>query len=197
MMFCHKCGSKLANDATFCHKCGTKVEYVNTGPQVPGPTGTYEFTSGTRSQSDTSSTLRCPNCNSSDLVPITETTTNVSGRMFGFEDACCGWILLGPLGLLCGLCGSGVESHTETETYWVCKSCGNKFRNPADIRAEVETGRKTIRVIFILLAIVFLACFIIGISFRIDDISFYLLSGCPGIVLAILSYKLSPNNFKK
>lgn len=27
-MFCHKCGSKISEDATFCHKCGTKVEKV-------------------------------------------------------------------------------------------------------------------------------------------------------------------------
>lgn len=24
-MFCHKCGNKIADDASFCHKCGTKV----------------------------------------------------------------------------------------------------------------------------------------------------------------------------
>lgn len=32
-MFCHKCGSKISEDATFCHKCGTKVEKVEAGHQ--------------------------------------------------------------------------------------------------------------------------------------------------------------------
>lgn len=33
-MFCHKCGTKIADDATFCHKCGTKVVYDSTEPQL-------------------------------------------------------------------------------------------------------------------------------------------------------------------
>lgn len=28
-MFCHKCGNKVADDASFCHKCGTKVVFGN------------------------------------------------------------------------------------------------------------------------------------------------------------------------
>lgn len=29
-MFCHKCGTQIAEDAAFCHKCGTKVVYEDT-----------------------------------------------------------------------------------------------------------------------------------------------------------------------
>lgn len=31
-MFCHKCGTQIAEGAAFCHKCGTKVVYVDTAP---------------------------------------------------------------------------------------------------------------------------------------------------------------------
>lgn len=29
-MFCHKCGTQIAEGAAFCHKCGTKVEHEDT-----------------------------------------------------------------------------------------------------------------------------------------------------------------------
>lgn len=31
-MFCHKCGTQIAEGAAFCHKCGTKVVYEDTDP---------------------------------------------------------------------------------------------------------------------------------------------------------------------
>ena len=33
-MFCHKCGTQIAEGAAFCHKCGTKVVYEETSPQL-------------------------------------------------------------------------------------------------------------------------------------------------------------------
>lgn len=67
--------------------------------------------------------VKCPKCNSSNLQYASETKT--SGGGYGFGSGCCGAILLGPIGLLCGMCGRSVSS--ETKTYWVCKNCGNKF----------------------------------------------------------------------
>lgn len=34
-MFCHICGTQIADGAMFCHKCGTKVVYDGTGLQAP------------------------------------------------------------------------------------------------------------------------------------------------------------------
>ena len=31
-MFCHKCGTQIAEGSAFCHKCGTKVVYEDTNP---------------------------------------------------------------------------------------------------------------------------------------------------------------------
>ena len=66
----------------------------------------------------------CPHCGSNDLQTISETTSK--GKDFKADNACCGWMLCGPIGLLCGTLGKGKQINTTT--YWVCKNCGNKFK---------------------------------------------------------------------
>ena len=74
---------------------------------------------------DTQTTgLRCPRCGSHDMIPVSEMSTQ--GKDFNAGDACCGWLLCGPIGLLCGARGKGKQ--TITTTYWMCKGCGNKFK---------------------------------------------------------------------
>lgn len=68
--------------------------------------------------------FHCPACGSSDLTTISETYT--TGEDFNSLDACCGYLLCGPIGLLCGVDGKGKQQRTEN--YWVCKNCGNKFK---------------------------------------------------------------------
>ena len=160
-MFCHKCGTKIPDDAEYCYCYGTKIEkittikkwfcpvcdYVHEGdvppekcPQcgIPGSKFTEQDikSQSLRPDSPDARKLLCPNCHSTDLIPITETRTDISGGGYGVGKGCCGWVLLGPFGLLCGLCGTGVKSHSKTVTSWVCKNCGNKFRSPSDIKAE-------------------------------------------------------------
>ena len=65
--------------------------------------------------------MKCPKCGSERI----QFGTNTSGGGFSFSDACCGSIILGPLGGLCGACGSD----TKTEEFWICQDCGNKFSN--------------------------------------------------------------------
>lgn len=68
--------------------------------------------------------IHCPRCGSYDVMPVSEVSTK--GRDFNAGDACCGYMLCGPLGLLCGATGKGKQ--TFTTTYWMCKGCGNKFQ---------------------------------------------------------------------
>lgn len=65
--------------------------------------------------------IKCSNCSSENI----QFGTSTSGGGFSFSNSCCGYLALGPLGLLCGACGSG----TKTEEFWVCQSCGHKFSN--------------------------------------------------------------------
>ena len=68
--------------------------------------------------------MKCPKCGSENCKFYTKTELNSS--LFSLDKACCGTIFLGPLGILCGLCGSNLS--TTTKEYWVCHDCGNKFK---------------------------------------------------------------------
>lgn len=65
--------------------------------------------------------MKCPKCGSENCFPITESET----KGFGAGNACCGYILFGWIGLLCGLCDTG---STKIKTYWKCGNCGTNFR---------------------------------------------------------------------
>ncbi len=65
----------------------------------------------------------CPRCGSNHTYSTAQ--TNVSGKDFSAGKGCCGYILLGPLGILCGMCGQ--KQKVSTTTLWVCNGCGNRF----------------------------------------------------------------------
>lgn len=69
--------------------------------------------------------IGCPRCGSTDIEVVTETNGTTKG--FGAGKGCCGYIILGPIGLLCGLCGMG-EGRTTTDTYRICRKCGARFK---------------------------------------------------------------------
>jgi DNA-directed RNA polymerase subunit RPC12/RpoP len=77
--------------------------------------------------------LICPECGSDNFEVVQD--MKMSGKDFGAGKACCGYILLGPLGLLCGACGKGKE--LDTKTAFVCKNCGNKFRRRSNFEKMV------------------------------------------------------------
>ncbi len=57
--------------------------------------------------------IKCPKCGGTNLQAISDT----HGKGASFLKLCfCG---------LLGLCGTG---KTKTDHYWVCQSCGNKFK---------------------------------------------------------------------
>lgn len=67
--------------------------------------------------------MKCPKCGSNNCQYVAASETHSKG--FSSGDACCGLLLMGPAGMLCGLCGT--ETNTTTKEYWVCHDCGNKF----------------------------------------------------------------------
>ena len=68
--------------------------------------------------------VRCPKCGNVHCQIINEVET--TGKDYDASDGCCGYILLGPIGLLCGACGEGKK--TTNTNYWVCNKCGNKWK---------------------------------------------------------------------
>ena len=69
--------------------------------------------------------MTCPKCGSMYVQAIAEYNSNTKG--YGFCKGLLGYVIFGPMGWLCGLCGMGKEK-TTTNTLWVCNSCGCKFR---------------------------------------------------------------------
>lgn len=105
-----------------------EVMYDDTKPHIPIGVNSKNFK--TKDGSDptcegaNTQILRCPRCGNGDLIPISETSTQ--GKNFDAGNACCGYLLCGPLGLLFGASGKGKQ--TITTTYWLCKCCGYKFQ---------------------------------------------------------------------
>ena len=62
--------------------------------------------------------ITCPQCGSDDIHFV----TTQASQNFDKGDACCGYLLCGPLGLLCG-----VKNKTESKTVRKCMKCNNEF----------------------------------------------------------------------
>lgn len=111
-----------------------EVEYADNKPHIPvGINATINQTSNPAPSNATTENnnivtqprgIHCPKCGGYDIMPVSEVSTK--GKDFNAGDACCGYLLCGPLGLLCGATGKGKQ--TTTTTYWMCKGCGNKFQ---------------------------------------------------------------------
>ena len=68
--------------------------------------------------------MRCPSCGNDYCHLVEESETRTKG--YGIFKGCCGYLILGPIGWLCGLCGMG-EGYTRRKSFWVCDHCGKKF----------------------------------------------------------------------
>ena len=66
----------------------------------------------------------CPKCGTRGCQQITETKYRDGG--YGIFSGICGYLILGPIGLLCGLCGH--SDKYRTKSYWVCPNCGKRFK---------------------------------------------------------------------
>ena len=95
-VFCHKCGAKNLKTNEFCESCGAKLH----------------------KEPDGDDPIRCPNCGSTQI----EFVTYQASSNFDAGDACCGFILCGPIGLLCGQ-----KDKTPAKTVRKCKKCGHEF----------------------------------------------------------------------
>lgn len=72
--------------------------------------------------------MKCPQCGSEHV----QFATHTKSKSFSFLDSCCGYVMLGPLGILCGLCGAS----SSTKEFWICLDCGHKF--------STEKGRENL-----------------------------------------------------
>ena len=98
-ILCNNCETYNPEESKFCSNCGS--------PLTPEA-----------AQIHVEKKVTCPQCGSDDIHFV----TIQSSQNFDKGDACCGYLLCGPLGLLCG-----VKDETETKTVRKCMSCNHEF----------------------------------------------------------------------
>ena len=74
----------------------------------------------------------CPKCGSNRVQTeaVSEITTKGKVKGFGWIKALFGWLIAGPWGILCGLCGMGkgrTKTTTKTKVIHICHTCGHQF----------------------------------------------------------------------
>lgn len=90
--YCPNCGAERDPSHRFCSNCGAP-------------------------QTSADQVVRCPRCGSTNIHFI----TSQGGQRIDKQDACCGYLLCGPLGLLCGV------KDQDTSTVRKCMNCNHEF----------------------------------------------------------------------
>ncbi len=125
-----------------CFKCGTyfdKTLEEKLKNRIVLPSA-----KNTNSNKNSQPVFCCPNCGHKDLQVINETSSQTSGGGYSAGKGCLGYLLLGPLGLLCGSCGQSQTTTTTNRTYWVCPKCGKKFRSPDELRQKIASLQSSV-----------------------------------------------------
>ena len=130
VLFCRKCGAQTTDDSMFCPKCGESIQpgvaqsTVGTAYQTPAPVNNKP---------------RCPRCGSSNLQVVMSQDTSATGGGYSGGKGCLGFLLFGPLGLLCGSCGSKTKIESSNRTGLVCIDCGSEVQR-ANASADLSIG---------------------------------------------------------
>ncbi len=95
-MKCPHCFTKLKKHSKFCPNCG------------------WEFGNQTNS---VGSTIYCPGCGSDNIRFVTKQKGPINA-----QNACCGMMFFGPLGLLCGF-----RKNRQGKTVRKCMNCNREF----------------------------------------------------------------------
>lgn len=149
-MFCHKCGRELPAGSQFCPECGSKVTEPtqSTPPPAPSKYASQEPQSAVKSTDKSTPTKFedgvCPNCGSHDCEIQVQQNVTGSGSNYNAGMGCLGFLLTGPFGLLCGLCGTGSKTSTTHKSMWVCKKCGHQFLPRKDLITNLSAGAAVI-----------------------------------------------------
>lgn len=106
--------------------------------------------------------MRCPECGNEDLQILRETNVTTTGKNYSGGQGCLGFLMFGPLGLLCGNCGQGQQTQTTSKTYWVCRKCGHKFRDPEEWKSEAKNLRGSGYIMMVLGIVIFLMMLLFG-----------------------------------
>ena len=164
MKFCSKCGQQLEDYAQFCPQCGNAQSAQPSAPQPVAPGGLR---------------LHCPKCKSTHFSPVVETDVK-SG--FSVNTAATKRI---------GFTSTSLKSiHRD---YWMCQSCGNKFRNIDNLESEIVTVSKSMKpcMIFCIIMAVF------SVLCPLAEVGIGCIISVPFAILMGVLYLYYKNQYKK
>lgn len=116
MRRCSFCGTNNPDENQYCSQCKEDLTLFDTDSKTePVQEIIYEKKEHYHQDEDV---VRCPYCGSKNVHFITKE----SGSELSASNACCGYMLLGPIGLLCGLTGN-----KEVKAVRKCMNCEGEF----------------------------------------------------------------------
>lgn len=124
-MKCPYCDSENRDNATCCEKCEMPLNLIREETaRHQKPMKIHEPL--LLSDDELLFHEGCPHCGApySNCVPLVKSELSGSGG-YSLFSGCCGTVLLGPLGLLCGLRRQSFS--TSNQTWWACRRCGKEF----------------------------------------------------------------------
>lgn len=116
-MRCNACGAPNSEDARFCTTCGERFE-VEKRKEDNIEEQAVVIQEERTTHDHNGNTVSCPNCGSKQVQFITVT----EGSDYDAGNGCCGLLLFGPIGLICGL-----VNNKKTKTTRKCMNCGEEF----------------------------------------------------------------------
>jgi len=187
--FCPECGKEIPQQSKFC---------INCRASIPSQTMTQIVEVSNRNTTPTvlvQNEVCCPKCNSNQLQAVVENDTHSSGRDFSAGKGCLGFLIFGPLGLLCGACGRGRRTHTTSRHFWICQKCGHKFINAEVAKTEDQQRLRDFSIIALAVGV---GSLVGWVSELIDHTQFlgiprwvYLVVGVVGIIVGICGFVAS------
>ena len=198
MKLCPFCGRAIEDDARYCSGCGKKINEHDEITHNPITEAMLHYDEMpdviTKRKREI---VRCPRCGEHSLHPLSETTTSVqtSGGGYSSGKGCLGWLLFGPVGLLCGGLGQKQRTsiHTDNKLYWICNECGFKFRNLDDWNNEIESKikqQKLEQYSAITLAVLAVLFLLIGEGMEFLGLLFFAIGVADGVLAFTLSQSI-------
>lgn len=145
-MKCVHCGTENPEGAKFCRACGQRLpeeekQKSTVDDLKKGFSEATNFVLEHQSEfqafleadaTDRNDTV-CPFCHFTGCQPLQKSSTSVKQSGYSLSNGCCGACLFcNPLGLLCGLFGTGSRVDIKNETWWICQECGKEHISQRD-----------------------------------------------------------------
>ncbi len=141
-MYCTKCGFENPDDSKFCASCGMAFVKENNEQMVDSTKihMIHEIMDEnlTKKRAEKKIGIHCPQCKSEKILVLPQ--TDIKGG-YRIGRGCLGYLLLGPLGFLCGALGKKSKISAVNSTVFVCQECGFKFLNIEDTVAMTKKDR--------------------------------------------------------